>query len=191
MPERGAHGFGPERRIRRRADFVRVQSEGERTSTRHFVLLVAPRPLGGDARCARLGVVVTRKVGNAAQRNRVKRLCRECFRQWPGLVPEGIDLVVIARAGAPELDLARVRAEWEGARRALGERCRAALARAKSKGEETPARVRETGGGRPPEASSSARAGSPRRARAAELEPAAGRPVQGGGTARTQRKKPG
>ena len=54
--------------------------------------------------------ISTSGVGDAVRRNRVKRVCRECFRQWPGLVPSGIDLIVIARPGAPELDLSRAAA---------------------------------------------------------------------------------
>lgn len=123
-----AFSFGKERRIRRRTDFVRVQTYGERAASRHFVFLVLAR----DSACApsRLGVVATRKVGNATMRNRIKRVCRECFRQWPGFVPEGIDLVVIARAGAHELPLERVRDEWARARPALLKRCESALRRA-------------------------------------------------------------
>ncbi len=125
-----ASAFGPERRIRRRPDFLRVQAIGQRASTAHFVLLVAatrPPKLGGSAGCARLGIVVTKKIGNAVQRNRIKRVCRECFRAWTDLVPDGIDLVVIARAGAAELGLSAVRAEWERARPALLQRCAAVL----------------------------------------------------------------
>ena len=77
---------------------------------------------------SRLGVVVTRKIGGAVQRNRIKRLCRECFRLWPDFVPNGIDLVVIARDGAHELGLADVRGEWERAHRALQKRAIEALA---------------------------------------------------------------
>jgi ribonuclease P protein component len=102
---------------------------GQRASTAHFVLLVAARvavPAIASG-CARLGVVATKKIGNAVQRNRIKRLCRECFREWPELVPDGIDLVVIARSGAYELDLATVRTEWERARPALLKRCAAVL----------------------------------------------------------------
>jgi ribonuclease P protein component len=102
-----------------------VQAIGQRATAGHFVMLVAARePVGG---CARLGIVVTRKIGNAVQRNRIKRVCRECFRTWPDLVPDGIDLVVIARAGASELGLSAVRAEWERARPALLKRCSAVL----------------------------------------------------------------
>jgi ribonuclease P protein component len=134
--------FGKERRIRRRKDFLRVQAVGQRTSTAHFVMLVAAReaprettpsgaaaagPVARGASCARVGFVVTRKVGNAVQRNRIKRVCRECFRMWPDLVPDGIDLVIIARSRADELGLADVRAEWERARPGLLKRCAAVL----------------------------------------------------------------
>ena len=126
-----AFGFGRERRIRRRAEFLRIQAEGERAQTAHFVLLVAAQAEPGPSR---LGVVVTKKVGNSVARSRVKRLCRECFRQWPDLVPDGVDLVVIARQGADELVLRQVREEWERTRKRLLERCAAALGKRKKAG---------------------------------------------------------
>ena len=104
-----------------------MQAIGQRASAAHFVLLVAARQPPSEAACSRVGFVVTRKVGNAAQRNRIKRVCRECFRHWPDLVPDGIDLVVIARAGAHELGLEQVRTEWERARPSLLKRCAAVL----------------------------------------------------------------
>ena len=85
--------------------------------------------LGDVSRPARLGLVVTKKIGCAVERNRVKRVCRECFRLWPELVPAGIDLIVIAKQGAPLLGLAEVRAEWSRAEGALRHRAREALAR--------------------------------------------------------------
>lgn len=118
--------FGPDRRIRKRAEFVRAQSLGQRATTAHFVLLVSARETPGPAR---LGIVVTKKVGNAVARARVKRLCRECFRLWPDLLPDGIDLVVIAKTGAPALDLHAVRAEWRSVQGLLNKRCRQAFAR--------------------------------------------------------------
>ncbi|MCW5836123.1 MAG: ribonuclease P protein component [Labilithrix sp.] len=135
-------GFGRARRIRRRADFVRVQSNGERATSRHFVLLVCARERDRETdepRTApsRLGIVATRKVGDATMRNRIKRVCRECFRLWPGFVPDGIDLVVIARSGAATLTLADVRDEWSRARPALLKRC-ASVLRSKSEGAGAP-----------------------------------------------------
>jgi ribonuclease P protein component len=155
-----AFAFGPDRRLRSHAEFVRAQKLGRRVVTPHFTLLVATQPAGkGDAgavptkgsagppqsanargteergadtlgaRPPRLGLVVGRKVGNAVQRNRIKRVCRECFRLWPDLLPSGVDLVVIARPGAHELDLASVRGEWSDVQRHLRKRAMEALAR--------------------------------------------------------------
>jgi ribonuclease P protein component len=157
-----AFDFGRDRRIRSRADFVRVQTYGERAMSSHFVLLVAARAKvespGGPAPPSRLGIVVTRKVGSATVRNRIKRLCRECFRLWPAFVPDGIDLVVIAREGAHELSLAQVRAEWARARPALLHRCASVLRRGPVAVKPTKSRPKKKGraagerpaGGKPP-----------------------------------------
>ncbi|MCL2448563.1 MAG: ribonuclease P protein component [Polyangiaceae bacterium] len=110
--------------------------------TPHFTLLVAaqPPPFGP----ARLGLVVARKVGSAVRRNRVKRLCRECFRTYPNLVPAGIDLVVIARPGADALRLDDVRAEWRAVERLVRKRATEALAHRSSRHHPG-----DTGSGRP------------------------------------------
>lgn len=123
-----AQRFGRDRRLRKRAEFVRIQASASRVVTTHFVLLLAANPAERSA-SSRLGVVVTRKIGCAVQRNRIKRLCRECFRRWPGLVPMGVDLVVIARGGAAELLLADVRAEWAKVERLVRRRAAELLAR--------------------------------------------------------------
>ncbi len=48
-----------------------------------------------------MGVTVSRKVGKAVVRNRVKRLCREAFRRNAAQLPDGLDVVLIARHGRP------------------------------------------------------------------------------------------
>lgn len=118
--------FGKERRLRKRADFLRVQSIGLRATAKHFVLLVAAGPDGKAP--SRIGIVATKKVGDATQRNRIKRMCRECFRLWPDFLPNGIDLVVIAREGTDELTRDEVQKEWERARSSVLSRCKEALA---------------------------------------------------------------
>ena len=69
-----------------------------------------------------MGVTVTKKVGTAVKRNRVKRLVREAFRLSPELLPKGIDLVVIAKEGAPTLALKDVHAEWAAVTKLLQRR---------------------------------------------------------------------
>jgi ribonuclease P protein component len=81
---------------------------------------------------ARLGLVVTKKIGNSPARNRVKRVCRECFRLWPDWLPDGVDLVVVARVGADTLGLAEVRAEWKDVSNLVRSRAEEALARARA-----------------------------------------------------------
>ena len=139
-----------ERRLRKHGEFVRAQRSGRRVGTPHFTLLVAAQP--PPPRPARLGLVVGRRIGSAVRRNRVKRLCRECFRGLPELLPTGVDLVVIAREGAPELALAEVRAEWRAVAGLLKKRAVEALARAAGP-DHPPARA-ESG---PPASSSPAR----------------------------------
>jgi ribonuclease P protein component len=117
-----AFGFGRERRIRRKPEFDRVFQDGRRITVGHFVFVFAPRDAraatGADAAeraSARLGLVVSRKAGNAVARNRIKRLCREAFRRAPGNAPPGLDVVLIPRQGARDLALATVDAEFEEA----------------------------------------------------------------------------
>ena len=78
-------------------------------ASRSFVLLVAEQR-GAEADApARLGLTVSRRVGGAVVRTRVKRRLREWFRRHRALIPRGKDLVIIARpaaaaAGAEELE---------------------------------------------------------------------------------------
>jgi len=96
----------------RRADFVAASERGERRSTRYFIVLLRDRKDGGPTR---LGITVTRKVGGAVRRNRIKRLAREWFR---GRAREfgSCDLVLIAKRGLPSsLRLADVQADLDAA----------------------------------------------------------------------------
>lgn len=84
-------------RVRKRREYLAVQRGGRRVTTEHFI--VHARPNGG--RPVRLGVTVSRKVGKAVVRNRVKRLCREAFRRNVAQLPHGLDVVLVARHGRP------------------------------------------------------------------------------------------
>ena len=97
MGARPAQGISKEMRLRRRADYVTVQSEGTKLHGRHVLALARKRSDPG--RVGRLGITVTKKVGNAVVRNRIKRLLREWLRQ-NGWVPAGWDLVLVAKDSA-------------------------------------------------------------------------------------------
>ena len=95
-------------RLRDPRDFQRVNRTGTRRSSLHFVAVIAPAR-GDEA--PKLGLAVSRRVGNAVARNRVKRRVREWFRRARPALPPATDWVLIARAGAAQLDSRSIHAE--------------------------------------------------------------------------------
>jgi ribonuclease P protein component len=98
------------RRLSRAAEFDAVYRRGRSAASRHLVVYTFPRE-AGDTDEARLGLSVSRKVGGAVERNRVKRLLREASaRVTPGLGAD-VDLVIVARPGLADA-LADERLDW-------------------------------------------------------------------------------
>lgn len=89
-------------RISRSADFDAVYQRGKSAGNRHLVVYVFARDDAPKGEPARLGVSVSKKVGSAVARNRIKRVLREQFAQVAATVPACIDVVVIARPGCAE-----------------------------------------------------------------------------------------
>lgn len=105
------------RRLSRSGEFDRVYRDGSSHATRYLVLYSFPRK-DEEAQDVRLGVSVSRKVGGAVDRNRVKRTLREAFWSLSERLPERHDFVIVAR---PEIDALIERDGAEGAKATLEE----------------------------------------------------------------------
>jgi ribonuclease P protein component len=84
------------RRLSRSGEFDRVYRDGSSHATRYLVLYSFPRK-NEEAEEVRLGVSVSRKVGGAVDRNRVKRVLREAFWALSDRLPTEHDFVLVAR----------------------------------------------------------------------------------------------
>lgn len=113
--------FAAADRLHRSAEFLRLQRSGVRFQSPHFVLYAGR--LEHEPERSRLGVTVSRRIGNAVVRNRVKRRVREIFRKvMRAGLPAGTSIVVIARGGAGALESAAIGDELAMAARNLSGR---------------------------------------------------------------------
>ena len=102
-------------RLKKRYEFRQAQLSGRRIHTPHFLIVVQPNALQNS----RLGITVTKKVGSAVDRNRIKRVVREVFRRNRPLFPLSHDLVFIAKRGAVDIDYGSLLAELQRAAKKL------------------------------------------------------------------------
>lgn len=99
-----------EQRVKTPDEFAVVKKDGKRASTKSFTFNLLKRE-----GVTRLGLVVTKKVGNSPRRNKIRRLLREVFRLRQDLFPVNCDVVIIARTGCAVTKLNEVIAELESA----------------------------------------------------------------------------
>lgn len=99
--------FQSELKLRRSEEFKTVMKKGRKRVFPNFVVFLS---LNGFSHL-RLGVTVSKSIGNAHVRNRIKRLIREYFRLHQHDYKNGVDIVVIARKGASQVNYAMIKDE--------------------------------------------------------------------------------
>jgi ribonuclease P protein component len=103
--KKAGYAFRPAEHLRRQSDFERTYNRRKSASDRWLVIYGCENGLA----FLRLGMSVSRKVGSAVERNRLRRLYREAFRLTRQEMPTGMDLILIPRrTGVPSLDELKV-----------------------------------------------------------------------------------
>jgi ribonuclease P protein component len=90
---KGSFGFGRKERLADPQDFKRVMKTGRKVASKNFILFMKEN----DKKFHRLGVVVSKEVGSATYRNRIKRLSREFFRLHKSRIGGAFDFVILAK----------------------------------------------------------------------------------------------
>lgn len=116
MDKRCSERFPRRLRICGSSDYRAIYGDGQKIQSHRFVLFVRRNDLGHP----RLGITVSRKVGKAVVRNRIKRLFREVFRRAQSEVPDSVDVVVNARQGCAGACYDSLRDEFLAAVRKAG-----------------------------------------------------------------------
>ena len=96
-------------RLTRRAEFAAVREQGK---AQHGTFMVLGTWQTSSPEPARIGVVTSRRVGTAVERNRVRRRLREIFRLHRNLIPAGLWMVVAPRRAAVRATFAALAEEW-------------------------------------------------------------------------------
>lgn len=93
----------------KREDFNKVYRQGKSVANQQFVLYYKKRQVKpGEEAPFRLGVSVSKKLGNAITRNRLRRVMKEIVRLHAEQVEEGIDFILIARKPVVEMEYAEI-----------------------------------------------------------------------------------
>ena len=101
--------FTKNKRILKRKDFIRLSKQGKKVLTHYFIAVITK----GAADNNRIGITASKKVGNAPERNRIKRLIREYFRHRQENNPEAKDINIIARKGIVSLQNKEINKELD------------------------------------------------------------------------------
>ena len=113
MPET----FGPLERIKKRKDFLHLYKKGKRYRGKYFNLVYLSNASG----FSRMAVVVSKKVGNAVKRNKIKRWMRTLYRRNKPLLLNSLDVVFIAKREILEATWAKLQDDYFTALKSIGQ----------------------------------------------------------------------
>lgn len=96
----GSYSFPKTERLLKRASFLKLSRFGKKIQTRCFIAKIQQ----GDTENNRIGITVSKRVGKAVERNRIKRLIREYYRNTQRSLKGNRDINIIAKNHAAGLE---------------------------------------------------------------------------------------
>lgn len=98
-------------KLRKNYEFKKVYKEGRYYADKYVVIYVIKNNMGLN----RIGLSVSKKVGNSVVRNRVRRRMKEIYRRFAGTTKQGYDIVFTARIGIGSVDFSVIENSMEAA----------------------------------------------------------------------------
>lgn len=109
--------YGPQERIRNKRDFLFLFKEGKRYKDKYFNLVYFPNSLSSS----RMAVIVSKEVGNAVVRNKMKRWMRDLFRRNKEYLKHNLDILIIIKKDIQETSWTNLRENYLRAVKSIGE----------------------------------------------------------------------
>ncbi len=109
--------LSPQERIRNKKEFLRLYKKGSRYRGKYFNLIY----ISNDLSFSRMAVVISKKVGNAVKRNKIKRQMRTLFRRNKDLLESSLDILIVAKKEIIDASWLKLQEEYFSALRSIGQ----------------------------------------------------------------------
>jgi len=111
--------LSPRERIRKKKEFLVIYKKGTRYRGKYFTIV----HISNDLNFSRMAVVVSKKIGNAVKRNKIKRWIRTLFRMNKPLMDESLDLIIIPKKEIQEAAWPELQEEFLKALKSIRQSC--------------------------------------------------------------------